>query len=229
MRALLRPVRRRLDKGRARLKRHLLRRYALTEIVKQTGNFADTTWLGKPIWQNIADIWTIQETIVLGEVDLIVECGTNRGGSAFFYASLFDNLGKGHVITIDVEQLSDIVHPRIEYIHGSSTAPEVLDTVRRRISELAPRRILVVLDSDHAAGHVLDELRLYADIVPVGDYMHVQDGVIDELPIFSDTRPGPLKAIETFLSEDSRFTEDERLSNRFILNHSPRGWLKRVH
>ncbi|MHA2434150.1 MAG: CmcI family methyltransferase, partial [Candidatus Thorarchaeota archaeon] len=33
--------------------------------------------------------------------DVIVECGTERGGSALFFAHMFDLMGEGQVITID--------------------------------------------------------------------------------------------------------------------------------
>ena len=47
-------------------------------------------WMGQPIWQNVLDLWTIQETIVAVRPDLLIECGTNRGGSSLFFAHLFD-------------------------------------------------------------------------------------------------------------------------------------------
>src|SRR5207249_3537686 len=64
-------------------------------LLLRTNNFGGLTWLGKPIWQSPLDLWTIQETIWTVQPDLLIECGTNRGGSAYFYAQLFDLMGKG--------------------------------------------------------------------------------------------------------------------------------------
>lgn len=206
----------------------LLRPWALTGLVWRTGNFAHTQWLGHPIWQNPLDAWGVQEAIVSDGVDLVVECGTNRGGSALYMASIFDLLGRGQVITIDVVSLSDVKHPRIEYIVASSTDEATVDQVRARIAELQPTKVMVLLDSDHAGPHVLRELELYSALVPVGGYMLVQDGCIDELRGMRRDRPGPLWAIRQFLKNDSRFVVDRERSERYLLSHSPSGWLRRV-
>ena len=59
-------------------------------LIRKTDDFGRVTWLGKPIWQNILDLWTIQETLFTVSPALLIECGTNRGGSAYFFASLFE-------------------------------------------------------------------------------------------------------------------------------------------
>jgi cephalosporin hydroxylase len=200
----------------------------LKALIFRTGNFAHTTWLGHPIWQNPLDAWLLQETIVERQVDLVVECGTNRGGSAYYMASLFDLLGRGQVLTVDITRLTDLEHDRIEFLVGSSVDPAVVEQVRRRVDELQPSQTLVLLDSDHAGPHVLQELRLYAEFVPVGGYILVQDGCIDELRFMSHDRPGPLWAIRRFLEEDDRFEVDEERTRRYVLSHSPSGWLRRV-
>ncbi|MEO5679965.1 MAG: CmcI family methyltransferase [Acidimicrobiales bacterium] len=206
----------------------VLRRAGLTALVRRTGNFGRVTWLGQPIWQNVNDAWLLQETVVEKQIDLVVECGTNRGGSAFYLASIFDLLGRGHVITLDIEKLHDIVHPRIDFLLGSSTDPQVFASVQRRIEELRPAHTLVLLDSDHAAPHVRAELELYSRLVAVGDPLLVQDGCIDELRLMRASRPGPLVAIKGFLADHPEYVVDEERSDRYLFSHSPRGWLTRI-
>ncbi len=206
----------------------VIRPAALEAMVRRTDNFATVTWLGKSIWQNVTDAWAIQEAICNGNVDLVVECGTHQGGSAFYMASLFDLLGKGHVITIDVEKHATIEHPRVEYIVGSSIDADTLNAVTRRIKELSPSHMLIILDSDHSAQHVRREIEDYAELLPVGDYMLVQDGCIDDLPSMAEGRPGPLVAIESFLRNNRHFVDDEERSDRFLVSHSPKGWIRRV-
>ena len=206
----------------------VIRPAALDAMVRRTDNFATVTWLGKPIWQNVTDAWAIQEAICNGNVDLVIECGTHRGGSALYMASIFDLLGRGHVITIDVETLSNTEHPRIEYIVGSSIAEQTLNLVSKRIVELSPSHILILLDSDHSAQHVFREIEAYAELLPIGDYMLVQDGCIDDLPSMAEGRPGPLAAIESFLKDNQHFVVDEERSGRFLVSHSPKGWIQRL-
>lgn len=205
-----------------------LRRAGLAALVRRTDNFGQVTWLGRPMWQNINDAWVIQETLVEKDIDLVVECGTNRGGSAYFMASIFDLLGRGRIITVDVEKLHDITHPRIEFVIGSSVDPEVFASVRDRVRELQPAHTLVLLDSDHRAAHVRRELALYSSLVGAGDLMLVQDGCIDELRMMRALRPGPLTAIEEFLRDDPGFAVDEERTNRYLFSHSPKGWITRV-
>lgn len=224
----IRLVRRLRRAVRRRWELRIVRRLALRALVGRTGNFSDVRWLGRPVWQNVADVWALQEAIVEEGVDLVIETGTNRGGSAWFFATLFDLRGRGSVISVDVADLVDFTHERIEFLRGSSTEEAVLSWIRGRIEELRPDRILVVLDSDHAEAHVLAELRAYAGIVRPGETIVVQDGVIDELRIFRDSRPGPLAAIARFLAEDDRFEVDRARSERLLFNHSPSGWLRRV-
>lgn len=219
-----------LDRTRAGpwLDTQAIRLAGLSALLRHTDNFAETRWLGRPVWQNLADIWTLQELIIDRDVDLVVECGTNRGGSAFFMATIFDVLGRGAVITIDVEDLVDFEHPRIEFLHGSSTDPAIVAAVNERITARQPREVLVVLDSDHSCDHVLAELRAYAPVVPVNGYMVVQDGMLDELPGYRASAPGPLAAIRRFLAEDDRFVVDEARSSKFLFHSSPDGCLRRV-
>lgn len=53
-----------------------------TELIRKTRNFGDVTWCNKPIWQNVLDLWTIQEELSALKPSLLIECGTNQGGSA---------------------------------------------------------------------------------------------------------------------------------------------------
>jgi hypothetical protein len=62
---------------------------------------------------------------------LIVETGTAAGGSALFLASICELLGHGNVVTIDVAEGERPPHPRISYLHGSSTDAVIVAQVQR--------------------------------------------------------------------------------------------------
>src|SRR5437870_1497233 len=70
-------------------------RVVLDAISERTNGALTVKWLGTPIWQFPLDAWVLQE--VIGELrpDLIIETGTYEGGSAYYFASLCDLLGKG--------------------------------------------------------------------------------------------------------------------------------------
>ena len=113
----------------------IVHRLFYRELVRRTDNFGTVTWLGQPIWQPIGDAWLIQEAIAELKPALLIETGTNRGGSALYYAHLFDALGKGEVITVDVETMHDLSHPRIAFLIGSSTDPEIVRQIRERATQ----------------------------------------------------------------------------------------------
>lgn len=203
-----------------------VRRLFFRELLNKTRNFEHTTWLGHPIWQNTLDLWTIQETIAEVRPSLLIETGTNRGGSSLFYAHLLDLLGHGEIITIDLGKLHGLSHPRITYLFGSSTSDDVVAKVRERVAGCTGP-VMVILDSDHAEAHVRRELECYAGFVTSGSYCLVQDGVIDVMDVMRAGRPGPLPAIEQFLASTSDFTLDTERCERFLITHHPKGWLRR--
>jgi cephalosporin hydroxylase len=205
----------------------LVRRLFQLDLIEKTDNFSDVRWLGTPVWQSVLDLWTIQEAIAEIRPALLIECGTNRGGSASFYASLFDLLDHGRVLTIDISRLHELDHPRIEFVEGSSTDAAVVERAREAAAA-ADGPVMVILDSDHSEAHVAAELAVYADLVTPNSLLHVQDGVIDELFVFRHERPGPLRAIETFLAAHREFVWERERSERFLITHHPKGWLRRM-
>ncbi len=211
-----------------RLLNQQVRVAGLTTLAERTENFAKVTWLGKPMMQNICDAWTIQETIFEQDIELVVECGTLNGGSAFFMASLFDFVGRGRIMSIDIDAKVNFSHPRITFCKGSSTDPLILDKVSKFIATRTDGKLLVLLDSNHAADYVLSELQIYSELMRSGDFLLVQDGAADELPGAWKFRPGPLVAIEKFLENNNSFSVDSERSQRYIFSNSPKGWLYKL-
>ena len=187
----------------------------------------DTSWLGVPVRKSPFDLWMYQEIISELQPDLIIESGTAMGGSAAFLASMCDLVGRGRVVTIDISADPDRPrHDRIDYVSGSSTDPAVVEDVRARAARAD--RVLVILDSDHSAAHVTEELRLYSPLVTVGSYLVVEDTNINGHPVLPEFGPGPMEAVDRFLAETSEFTPDPR-RERLLMTFSPNGWLLRVH
>ncbi|MEZ5941772.1 MAG: CmcI family methyltransferase [Planctomycetaceae bacterium] len=204
----------------------MVAKWFFTDLVRRTENFSNVTWNGNPIWQNILDLWVIQETIFEVKPALILETGTNRGGSSFFYAQLMDLIGHGEVITVDVEKLHDLSHPRVKYLIGSSIGDEVMSVMQTAAAN-ANGPVMIILDSDHTEGHVRKELEAYAPLLTAGSFLLVQDGVIDTLRKFRNGRPGPLPAIHDFLASHPEFEIDTERCTRFPITHHPDGWLRR--
>ena len=210
-----------------RLIEPIVNRLFMEQLIRRTDNFSKTTWLGYPIWQNTLDLWTIQETLAEVKPALLIECGTNRGGSARYYSHLFDLMGCGEIVSIDVEKLHDLQLPRVQFLLGSSVSEEILTIVRERVRRCGGP-VMVILDSDHSEGHVAKELEAYCGFVTPGSYLMVQDGVIDLVGSYKGAgRPGPLPAIRKFLPAHPEFMLDQERCERFLVTHHPMGWLRR--
>ncbi len=186
----------------------------------QKTTFENTYWRGVRIDKCPLDAWVYQELIYEIKPDVLVETGTLFGGSAYFYATLFDLLNHGRVITVDIlEQPGRPQHPRITYLLGSSTSEEILQQIKQSIRP--GEKVMVSLDSDHHKAHVLKELALYHDLVTVGSYLVVED-----------TRPDPnypaaWDALREFLRTNSDFVPDKS-REKFGFTVFPNGWLKRI-
>jgi len=192
---------------------------------EQNADTINLSWFGHELLKCPLDLWVYQELVVRTRPDFVIETGTYRGGSALYFAMLFDQLGHGRVITIDIEEKSNRPeHSRISYINASSVEPVVIKRVR---DEVRDGRAMVVLDSDHQAPHVYEELISYSPLVQVGDYLIVEDTNVNGHPVNPEFGPGPMEAVDKFLSENDQFEIDGRCE-RFLMTLYPRGYLKRI-
>lgn len=178
------------------------------------------SWMGRPIIQLPDDMIRLQEVIYSVQPDVLIETGVAHGGSLVFYAALFEAMGRGRVIGVDIEirphnRLAIEAHAmkkRIELVEGSSTDPAVLDQVR---AQLKPEdKVLVILDSNHTKEHVLNELRAYGELVSVGSWIVATDGIMEQVAGGPRTAPdwswnNPRQAALDFVAEDKRFVIEE--------------------
>jgi cephalosporin hydroxylase len=184
-----------------------------------------TSWLGLRAMKAPTDAWSYQEIIAETRPDLLVETGSMFGGSALFFAGIMDLLGHGRVISIDIAPDRELPsHDRVTWLTRSSVDPATLDMVR---TAAGGGTVMVVLDSDHSAGHVLRELDLYAPLVTPGSYLVVEDSNINGRPILPWFGPGPGEALDSWVPRHPEFEVDAS-RERFLLTFAPGGWLRRV-
>lgn len=183
------------------------------------------SWLGHHTGKLPSDLWKYQEIIYDYKPDLIVECGTYWGGSAMYLANIMDLIGHGKIISIDLypkEPLPE--HPRISYLSGSSVNPLIIQQVARAAEQ--SQRIIVILDSDHNADHVLSELNAYSNLIPRDGYLIVEDTFLGGNPSHEEYGKGPSIAIREFLSSNQEFFIDKK-NERFLFTLNKDGFLRR--
>ena len=193
--------------------------------VENIGSRRNIFWFGRRLIKNPLDLWIYQGLIYETQPDVIIETGTYEGGSALYFAHLLDVLGKGKIITVDIERRDDLPkHPRIEYLIGSSTSQKIINEIKGRITE--GDAVMVILDSAHDPNHVFKELELYSKLVTKDQYLIVEDTNLSGNPIVLKNRPGPLAAVNKFMAKTNKFVIDKEWE-RFRITSCPDGFLKR--
>lgn len=209
---------------------HALYSGGIAQSLRDAGNphamppWAETYWLGKQVVKCPMDLWVYQEIIVETRPELLIETGTSGGGSAFFFATLFDLIGCGHVYTVDKDQYPVLwqQHPRITYLIGDSASEETACIMR---AAAAGKRTMVSLDSLHTYDHVRAELALYAGLVSVGCYLVIEDTGMGN-PTVANEGQWANRAAAEFVAANTNFAVD--LSReRHLLTSNHDGWIRR--
>lgn len=195
-----------------------------SHIVGKTWN--DSYFLGVGIQKCPFDLFIYQEILFDVKPDVIIETGTEFGGSAYYLAVLCDVLKKGRIVTVDIKQFRNKPkHPRITYLLSSSTDAKVIKRIEK---EIKPKdKVLVILDSDHTRDHVLRELEIYSKFVTKGSYLICEDTNVNGHPVNPHHGLGPMEAIEIFMKDNENFKIDKS-REKFYLTFNPNGYLKRV-
>lgn len=187
------------------------------------------TWMGQLVHKNPVDMWVLQEIIFAVKPQVIVEIGSEVGGSTLYFAHLLDIIGEGKVISIDISRTYfKAKHPQIIVLTGDSSSPEVIKETHRLCKN---KRVLINHDGDHHTEQVFKDLNAYSDLVSLGSYFTIEDGAVDiyepedlKIPMHGS---GPLPAIREFLKTHPEFIIDNS-AERYIATLYPQGFLKRI-
>jgi cephalosporin hydroxylase len=208
-------------------------------------------WLGRPIIQHPQDIVGMQELIFRTKPDLIIETGIAHGGSLIFYSSILELVSlcggpkNSKILGIDIDirkkNMDKIknhsMKKRIVMFEGSSTSKSIFDKVNKFSKKY--KNIMVFLDSNHTHEHVLNELKLYAPLVSVGNYCVVFDTIIKDLPDGLgpkrkwSSKKNPHTAVAQYIKENKnndklKFKVDKQIENKLMITACPQGFLLRV-
>ena len=191
-----------------------------------TWNQGHTKWMGVPCFQTPLDMWVIQEIMFETNPTLFVETGSACGGSALFFASVFDQMGEGTVVSIDIQNGMKpmVAHPRVTFFKGMSTDSDIVDMVDQVITSHNHKKVMVMLDSDHSTENVLAELRIYNKFVSSGCYLIVHDTLLGGHPYADQSLGNPQQAVEIFLKESDQFISDKS-REKFYMTFMPGGFL----
>lgn len=159
--------------------------------------------------------------------DIIVEIGTNKGGSTLYLADLLELNQKGIVHSIDLPENAEYPslkdHPRVKlfkqgFLHYDTAALASFETV------------LVIEDASHQYDDSAKALEKFAPFVTPGSYYIVEDAVVKALGREKEFNGGPGKAIQEFLERNKTFAVDRGWCDFFGPNatFNTDGYLKRI-
>jgi len=197
-----------------------------------TAVWTRTTFLGVQCLKSVSDMWNYQEILFSLKPSLVVEFGTNVGGSALYFAETLQQVSAGApVLTVDVDhaRVVDRVrnHPHIELLECDSTSPIVADRIFQLRRE-RPGKAFFIADSDHTKAHVLGELMQLRKVTLPGDYVVIEDGIVNGNPVLPGWGEGPLEALQEYFAEyPDDYVRDTGREELFGFTFAPKGFLVR--
>jgi len=187
----------------------------------------NVTYKGVPAIKCPFDYVLYQMIVWEVKPDLIIEIGTNKGGSALYLADLLELNQKGEIHTIDLPGNKESAllydHPRIQLFKNGFK--------NYNLTQLANfSSVLIIEDGSHLYEDTLEALKLFSPYVSKNSYFIVEDGIITDLGLKNEYNGGPQKAIFDFLKTNTQFQIDKKWCNFF--GHSStfnvNGYLKRI-
>lgn len=183
--------------------------------------------------KTVEDIERYRIVLAATAPTLVIECGTFSGKSALWFA----REGKCRVVTVDVDASNVSPETKAEaqdagvcFYHGRSTGLLVGALIHSAAA--SERRVMVVLDSDHSAETVRQEMAAYAPLVSPGCYCVVEDTLVRHMP-WEQHPVGPYlgspwdAAEEWLVAHPDDWELDLALEDRYKATQMPGGWLRR--
>ena len=122
---------------------------------------------------------------------------------------------------LDPRVVSD---PLITFITADSGTAETA----YKLQSLLPQnrgKLFMILDSDHSAAHVRKELQVLVPLLKTGDYLLVEDTVINGHPVRPDSGPGPMEAIRDYIKTNPGvLIPDLAREEKFGATFAPEGY-----
>jgi cephalosporin hydroxylase len=198
-----------------------------------TGVWQQTTWMGVQTYKSPMDMWNYQEILVSLQPSIVIEFGTWQGGSALFFSSAMQQIGRPYiVVSVDItaSRISEKAKsdPNIRLLTATSASPELRQTLQTLRNDY-PGPAFAILDSDHSKQHVLAEMMNLRDVLIAGDYLVVEDSNVNGHPVKRFFGPGPYEAIQEYCRMFPQdYEHDFEREQKFGFSFAPNGFLRRL-
>lgn len=154
------------------------------------------------------DMFIYPDIIYRAKPEVVVEIGTQRGGSAIFYSDLLAHFG-GKIVTVDInspekEILLRFKERNITFIKGDINNSETIHNILKYCS----RKCLVIDDGSHNENDIYNAFRSLNHLIPVGGFYIIEDGMTNAIlnAVLPDKRDlQPNRAISLILQNYPSF------------------------
>ncbi|MEO5947349.1 MAG: CmcI family methyltransferase [Chitinophagaceae bacterium] len=186
------------------------------------------TYKGVPAIKCPFDYTLYQMIIQEVQPDLVIEIGTNKGGSTLYIADLLELNKKGVIHTIDLPGNNEA-----EMLHSHARIKIFKEGFENYKTELLSnyKAILIIEDGSHQYKDTLATLNKFAPFISKDSYFIVEDGIVNELGWVNKFNGGPQKAIKEFLIKNHTFIIDKNWCNFFgnQATFNINGYLKKIY
>ncbi|WP_297791997.1 CmcI family methyltransferase [uncultured Marinobacter sp.] len=157
----------------------------------------------------------------------IIEIGYKKGGSAAWFADMGRVMGLDcRVVGVDLVIPEARLDDRVMLIEGDVERLDLCLT--EDVLATLPRPWLVVEDSAHTYTGCIAALEFFGDRLLAGEYLIMEDGILDDLGMADKYQGGPNRAIEEYLkAKPDQFRVDRDCCDMFGRNatYNPNGYL----
>jgi cephalosporin hydroxylase len=192
------------------------------------GGHHNVTYRGIKMIKNPFDYILYQMIIDEVKPDLIIEVGTNHGGTSLYLLDLMEKYNENcEIHTMDVRTYEmDIL------VTSNKKIKRFLGGFENYDVDLAKtfNKILVIDDGSHNYSDVKLSIEKFKDLVSINSYFIVEDGILNNIGLEDQYNGGPIRAINEFISSNENFIIDRKWCDFFGKNatFNPDGYLKRI-
>jgi cephalosporin hydroxylase/glycosyltransferase involved in cell wall biosynthesis len=202
-------------------------RLAAIEATWDRKAWKEATWLGHRVNRYPADLHSYQELLFRHRPEVVILTGEDDGleGRARFVAGVLEQIGHGRVVAVGPDALDAATeHERVTQIPGRPDDPEVAARVRNEVGAATSSMVFLALGEDR---RVMAAFEHYADLVPPGGYVVVENTVVNGRPAGAGFGAGPLEAVFQLIARHPEFVIDHTLE-QFTITFNRNGFLRRL-
>ncbi|PBB44070.1 hypothetical protein CK222_10085 [Mesorhizobium sp. WSM3866] len=218
----------RLDEGRS--KRNYETGLARTNLLSYQAGTMKYRYRNVPCLKSPIDIAIYLQLLNERRPASIIEIGSKYGGSALLLRDMCCAMDiPTGIVSIDLDPPSLSASEGIRFLRGDAANLEVLFR-QQRLFDL-PRPWLVIEDSAHSYAVCTSVLDFFEEHLRTGEYLVMEDGVLDDLGWSARYQGGPNRAIAEFLAREKQsFEIDVAYCDMFGPNmtYNPNGYLRKI-